>query len=89
LHRYRRRYLLVKLEGESIHGPLQEFPFKAKIIKVEGGDAVLKADSLTIDSLRNFVTEKGFKTISTSGTIKGLFRKSKRLNRSSSQTDLG
>jgi len=89
LHRYRRRYLLVKLEGESIQEPLKEFPFKAKIIKAEGGHVVLKADGQTIDSLRIFVTEKGFETISTSGTIKGLFRKSKRLNRPSSQTEMG
>lgn len=83
MHKYRRRYLLIELEGKSIQEPLQAFPFRVKPIKAEGGYAVLKSDSQTVDLLKTFVTEKGFKTVSTSGTIKGLFRKSKRLNRSS------
>ncbi|MBM3897011.1 MAG: hypothetical protein FJ358_00550 [Thaumarchaeota archaeon] len=83
MHKYRRRYLLIGLDGKNIQDTFQASPLKVKIIKAEGGYAVLKTDSHTVDSLKTFVKEKGFKTISTSGTIKGLSRKSKRLNLSS------
>lgn len=74
--------MLIHFEGRNLEESLQVFPSKVKIIKAEEMYAVLRADSRMVNSLKTFVMEKGFKTVSTSGTIKGLFRKSKRLNRS-------
>lgn len=81
MHIYRRRYLLVELKdgAESLKVALQSSPVKVKLVKEDNGYAVLKADSITIDLLRQFIIWHGFKTLATSGTIKGLFRRSNNL----------
>ena len=75
MHNYRRRYLLIEAEDiQTVKDTLQSSPVMVKLVKSKDKQAILRADSKTIEALKKFVAEKGFKTLKTSGTIKGLFR---------------